>query len=186
MIVHDPGTQRDAGVIPMMMDAYVPRPDAGTDAGPRPVCSAPEPVGDCVLHVPIGSFGPLTAACLPRCSADTAAAHRACTTQSCRDAALAADTTPGAMYYIGSERVTTPLDCTACVSYQQFHCFSLVCTSQVDAYVDNCIAGVQPSLCDTNLAQIDSCLASVSAAQMATLDTCMQSADGPPGCFACE
>lgn len=161
--------------------------DGGTDAGPPLVCSRPDPIGgDCVLRVPVGSFGPLNSACLPRCSAATATAYRACTNQSCRNAALDADRTPGTMYFIGSVHVTTPMDCVACVSYQEFHCFSLVCRSQVDAYVDNCIVGVRPELCDSNIAAIDVCLASLSATQQATLAACMESAAGPPGCFACE
>jgi hypothetical protein len=78
------------------------------------------------------------------------------------------------------------MDCEACVSYQEFHCFSLVCESQVDTYVDHCIAGVNPSLCDSSIWAIDSCLAALSPADQAILRTCMESANGPPGCFACE
>lgn len=181
-------TTRDAGTRDAGTRDAGPPPgtDAGTDAGPPPVCSPPGPGGDCQLRVPVGSFGPLNAACLPRCSAATAAAYRACTDQACRNAAVEADTTPGIPYYIGSAPVTDPLDCASCVTYQEFHCFSLVCTSEVDAYVDHCIAGVSPELCDSSITSIDICLASVTAAEMATLDACFASADGPQGCFACD
>src|SRR5689334_9659905 len=67
----------------------------GTDAGAMTACSGPGPGGDCVLLVPHGRFGPLSAACLPRCSAATGRAYHACTTQSCRNAAIDADTTSG-------------------------------------------------------------------------------------------
>lgn len=161
-------------------------PDAGLpDAGPPLVCSEPDPGGDCVLRVPVGSFGPLTTSCMPRCSADTAATYRACADNACRTAAIRADTTPGTPYFIGSASITTPMDCEACVTYQEFHCFSLVCTSEVDDYVDNCIVGVTPSLCDANIAAIDGCLATLTPAEEDTVAACYASADGPPGCFAC-
>ncbi len=159
--------------------------DSGDDAPPSLVCSSPDPVGDCVLRVPLGSFGPLTSSCLPRCSASTAATYRACTNNRCRSDALRSDTTRGTSYFIGSARVTTPLDCVSCVSYQEFHCFSLVCTAQVDAYVHHCIATLSTQ-CDAAIAQVDRCLALLSSTQQATLIECMESADGPPGCFACE
>lgn len=164
-----------------MDDAATVAADAGgcgTDAGAG--------AGDCVLYVPVGSFGPLTNPCLPRCTAATGAAWRACTSSSCRNAALDADTTPGVSYYIGSAHITSPLDCAGCVSYQQFHCFSLVCPSQVDSYVDNCIAGGDPTSCDIAIANVDNCLAALSASQEATVSTCYASHDGPESCFACE
>ncbi len=162
-------------------------PDGGTDTGPPLVCSPPGPGGDCVLRVPLGTFGPLTDACMPRCSAATAATYRACEAQSCRNAAVDADTVPGIEYFIGSARVRSPpMDCATCVGYQEFHCFSLVCTDEVDAYVDNCIAGVRPELCDSSIAAVDDCLARLTPTEQSTVAACMESADGPPGCFACE
>lgn len=158
----------------------------GTDAGAPLACSDPGPGGDCVLRVPVGSFGPLNDACLPRCSAETAAAYRACDTQTCRNDAVDADTTAPTPYYIGTVEASPDMDCATCVTYQEFHCFSLVCTSEVDDYVDHCIAGVDPSLCDPSIAAIDACLAALSPSEMETVDECMQSTDGPPGCFACE
>jgi hypothetical protein len=66
------------------------------------------------------------------------------------------------------------------------HCFSLVCSSQVDQYVDNCIAGVNPDFCDASIAAIDACLASASPAQETMLAECFDSVAGPAGCFACD
>lgn len=181
----DSGSPSTDGGGPSVSDAG--RPDAGgTDAGGPAVCSAPDPLSDCVLRVPLGSFGPLTAGCLPRCSAETASAYRGCADQPCRNAAIRADTTPGTAYEIGSASVSTPMDCEACVSYQEFHCFSLVCESEVDAYVDHCIAGVDPSLCDPSIAAIDSCLAALTPAEEDTVDACYASVDGPQGCFPCD
>lgn len=159
--------------------------DAPTDGG-RCATDAGMPTGDCVLRVPVGSFGPLTASCLPRCSVATATAYRACTTQACRNAAVGSDTTPGTEYYVGSVRVSSPMDCGACVSYQEFHCFSLVCGEEVDDYVDDCIAGVNPDFCDARIAAVDACLAAATPADEAILDACYASVDGPEGCFPCE
>ncbi|MAQ15680.1 MAG: hypothetical protein CMN30_12910 [Sandaracinus sp.] len=148
------------------------------------VCSTPTS-GSCQLRVPAGSFGPLTAPCLPRCSAETAAAYRACDSNACRNAAVDADSTPSKAYTIGTVPVNPGLDCLSCVSYQEFHCFSLVCGDEVDSYVDECIAGIDDFRCDDALFRLDLCLAALTPTQQATLETCMLSADGPPGCFAC-
>jgi hypothetical protein len=166
-------------------DGGLPRdtPPIPSDA---PVCrDAGSPGGDCVLRVPVGTFGPLNAVCLPRCSAATATTYRACTSNSCRTAAAEADRTPGADYFIGGVHVTTPLDCGACVAYQEMHCFSEVCESQVDAYVDQCIAGGTPSSCDAALSDLDFCLAVLSPAEEDVVTACMASQDGPEGCFPC-
>ena len=136
-----------------------------------------------MLFVPVGRFGPLTRACLPRCSAATAATYRACTTRSCRIATTDADRTPGVPYYIGTLRVTNALDCDACVAYQEMHCFSLVCTTQVDRYVDECIAGSSDTRCDDALFFLDTCLAGATSAQNATIAACMDSEEGREGCF---
>lgn len=152
-----------------------------------PVCpDAGSPGGDCVLRVPLGMFGPLTEACLPRCSASTAATYRACTSNSCRSAATGADRTSGVNYFVGGVRITTPLDCGGCVAYQEMHCFSLVCPNEVDAYVDECIAGGTPSSCDYALLDLNSCLASATPSEEAVVDACMASHDGPDGCFPCS
>ncbi|AKF09207.1 hypothetical protein DB32_006356 [Sandaracinus amylolyticus] len=186
---HDAGSSDDAST---PSDGSTTDADGRIDASPTPpdagACGrdAGAVGGDCVLYVPVGSFGPLTAACLPRCSSATGAAYRACTTQSCRNAAVAGDTTPGTSYYIGSARVNTPMDCGGCVAYQEMHCFSLVCESQVDAYVDECIAGGSASSCDFALASLDACLAALSPAEEATVAACYESPDGPAGCFPCD
>lgn len=168
-------------------DAAPPDAPIAVDGGPLSCGSDPGPApGDCVLRVPVGSFGPLVDACLPRCTAATGAAWRACTTQSCKRAALDADTTPGVQYYIGTARITSPMNCDACVSYQEFHCFSLVCGAEVDSYVDECIAGGTPSSCDTALFQLDNCLAGLTPTEEATVAACYESHDGPASCFACD
>lgn len=152
-------------------DATTPGTDTGT------------PSGDCVLYVPRGSFGPLTPSCLPRCSAATRDTYDACTTRSCRSAATEGDTTPGIDYFIGTVATSPPLDCSGCVAYQEMHCFSLVCPSEVDGYVDQCIAGGSPSGCDAALTNLNSCLAGLSSSQGMTVDACFASDDGPAGCF---
>jgi hypothetical protein len=86
-------------------------------------------------------------------------------------------------YYIGTVRVTNPLDCDACIAYQEMHCFSLVCSSQVDRYVDECIVGSSDAACDSALYQLDLCLAGLTASQNATVGACMSSEDGREGCF---
>lgn len=164
--------------------------DTGTDVSvisvDAPVCAdTGAPTGTCVLRVPVGSFGPLNDACLPRCSAATAATYRACTSNSCRSAATRADRTSGVTYYVGSLRNASPLDCDACVAYQEMHCFSLVCQAEVDGYVDECIAGGTVSSCDYALLLLNSCLGSATPSEEAVLDACMGSHDGPEGCFPC-
>jgi hypothetical protein len=188
----DTGTPRDAGSDAGALDGSSEIDggvsDSGSDAPAvdAPTCpDAGSAGGDCVLYVPRGSFGPLTAACMPRCSAATAATYRACTIQSCRSAAADADLTPGTDYYLGTVHVTSPLDCGGCIAYQEMHCFSEVCESQVDAYVDECIAGGTASSCDLALAQLDACLASLTPAEEATVEACMVSPAGPEGCFPC-
>lgn len=176
----------DAGTDAALRDAGRDVAPDVFDAGPSLVCSLPDPGSDCVLLVPLGSFGPLSSSCLPRCTAETAAAYRACDNQSCRNMATRSDTSPGLPYFIGRASVTPPLNCESCVGYQEFHCFSLACSAQVDSYVDNCIVGVDPFFCDAAVAMVDACLASLSPGQMETVDECMNSVDGPPGCFACE
>ena len=160
-------------------------PDAPIATDARTCPDAGSAGGDCILYVPVGSFGPLTAACLPRCSAATATAYRACTTQSCRNAAVAGDSTSGVDYYVGTVHVTSPLDCGGCVAYQEMHCFSEVCPSEVDNYVDQCIAGGTASSCDAAIGAIDACLASLTTAEEAVVDACYASQAGPEGCFPC-
>lgn len=185
----DAGGTRDSG--PGTTDAG--RVDGGPldggmvtpDGGPPLVCSEPTS-GDCDLPVPRGTFGPLTVACLPRCSAATAAAYRACDNQTCRDAALDADSTSSKTYTISGVNVSPGLDCASCVSYAEFHCFSLVCVDEVDTYVDECLFGTDSFACDSAIFAVDSCLGGLTPAQNDTVGACMISADGPAGCFACE
>lgn len=42
------------------------------------------------------------------------------------------------------------------------------------------------SSCDAAIAAIDFCFATLTPAERDTVAACMESADGPPGCFACE
>ena len=197
--VADSSTWQDAGAAdasPMMdadledaalLDGSMPvdaPSDAGVDADTGPTYVDGGGVGgDCVLYVPRGSFGPLTPACLPRCTVETGRAYEACTNAGCRSRVTEADETPGVRYYIGTASVRTPLDCAGCVAYQEMHCFSRVCPTQVDSYVDACIAGIDDRACDLALSRLDTCLGGLTTTQVSTLEACMYSEEGAAGCY---
>ena len=167
----DSGATTDAPRADAGTDAWVNRTDGGTGAGP------------CNIPVGTGSFGPIPATCLPRCSSETGTAYLACTDNRCRTAAVQADTTPGILYSLNTVSVRTPLDCVGCVSYAQFACFGPYCPRDVDAYVDNCLDSGSDAACDAALRSLNVCLGALTEEQGLALDACFASDIGPAGCF---
>jgi hypothetical protein len=175
------GSDTDAG-----FDAGIVVPDLGpADAG-----APDEGPADLGIDLGIGICGDTTAStrlwaplpdtCLPRCSAETRALVDACTTDACRNAARAADTTPSThvrasngVWTIACASAAGPI--IGCDAWQTFTCQGDACPTEFQAWTDCINAGAGG--CGTLRAALDACTGS--SAAYATCETDLVGA-----CFA--
>jgi hypothetical protein len=139
--------------------------------------------GSCSLTVTATSFGSMSAACGPRCSAATATAVAACMDGTCINNALMADTTPGIPWTITvngmSQAATQPLDCGGCFGNQQLHCYSASgCAMEVTNYI-SCDPAMDPGMCMTQLTALNNC----GTTNQTAIGSCLNGAEGVGLCF---
>lgn len=175
-------TVADAGSIehdaaPTTNDAFVPGVDAfvARDAA----VSRDTGAAICGDYPGIGAYDvpPLPATCMPRCTNATLSAIAACPAGdggACTVNALRADTMPSAlMTFSGS--FPTEIDCATCYEAQRFYCFSLVCPDETAPYL-RCDPETDLDDCDGEWDTLSACLQSLSTANSARLDSCVNSA----------
>jgi hypothetical protein len=122
-------------------------------------------------------IAPIPASCTPRCTNATLGAVNTCqmmmdamARQACQTAALEGDTTP-TVDMMGPGGVI-PLDCATCFQFNQLHCLSVPCPTQIVAAV-TCNRMMDPDMCMEEFDAADTCLAALTPAQEMAANTCL-------------
>lgn len=147
----DSGADTDAGGITLSDSG----PTTGFDSGPT--TPPPPPSGPCGT---LAAFGPLPAACMPRCTSTTLTRIADCSDADCRRSWLEADPTPSTTIVVGGETVT--LDCDLCYGWQMETCVQDACPFETQAYRDCIDAG---GTCEAEVEAFNDCIDASSTAQ---------------------
>ena len=145
----------DAGGI-VLMDSG-PRADSGTRVDSGGMTTFP-------TSCTVSAFGPLPAACLPRCQNSTIGPLNACTDTACVSSTLMADPTPGAS--VMGPGGTFTMECFDCFLWQLQTCWAESCPTEFNAW----------GMCDP--------MAGDCTAQENALDACLTAMSTPIGACA--
>ena len=122
-------------------------------------------------------IAPIPASCTPRCSNATLGAVNTCNmmmdqmaAQTCQTAALDADTTPS-VDMMGPGGVI-PLDCATCFQFNQLHCLSVPCPTEIVTAV-TCDRMMDADMCMGEYDAADACLAALTPAQETAANECL-------------
>ena len=116
------------------------------------------------------------ASCTPRCTNATLGAVNTCNmmmgeaAQTCQTAALNADMTP--FVNMMGPGGNIELDCATCFQFNQLHCLSVPCPSEIVTAV-TCDRAMDADMCMAEIAAADACLGALTAAQEMSVNTCL-------------